>query len=170
MGDIVLLTSGKAQGRSHLITSQRWGQDTHFLFKVILAFSVAVKCLKPRCFNSPERSIDASWRKGWRGRQKVPPTCCVSFGTLLDLPELYKCTPCPGDFQSSINPSDLRICWVNFLLIVIQLQVLHNKIQRLCEEQPVHIKMKITPRKELELGEVTCVIETNRKKNPPLLI
>lgn len=151
----MLLTSGRAQGHSHLITSQRWGQDTHFLsFQGNNWYFLLLLSVLSEDVSIPERSIEPL-AKRLKGKAEVPSTCCVGFGTSLDLPELYKCTLCPCGFQSSIYPSDLRICWVYFPLIVIQLQLLHNKIQGLFEEQPEHVKMEITPRKELVLGRVT---------------
>lgn len=98
----MLLTSGKAQGHSHLITSRSGVKTpTFFLFKVILVSSLALKCPEPRCFNSPESSVDAS-NEEVEGEEGAT-MCCVSFGTVLDLSEPYKRTPCPGDFWSSIH-------------------------------------------------------------------
>lgn len=52
--------------------------------------------------------INASSRKA-AGEEKVPPTRCVSLGTLLDLSEsklsqLYKCVPWPGWFLELFSP------------------------------------------------------------------
>lgn len=66
----MLLTSGKAQGYSHLVTSRGGVKTlTFFLFKAILVSSLALKCPEPKCFNAPENPNEEVEGEGRRCHQ-----------------------------------------------------------------------------------------------------
>jgi hypothetical protein len=96
MGVVVLITPGRAQKCSNLITCQKWDQDTHFfLFQVTWYLLLLLNALTWHVSIPTESSITTLWK--WKRRGNVPAICCATLGMLLTLAEpnvLQLCLMC----------------------------------------------------------------------------